>query len=154
VKYVVASGEKSERGVAIVGSVKKIVCNDRLTAVKLNAEEVNVLIVQVYMPTSDYEDGEVEELYDSLEVILEEDGNGDTNTITMTGKLLSAINQTVIFVAHMDWEIKTKEVKCLLTFVKELDSLSLTRGLRSLREGCITGKLQVINIDISWIMYL
>jgi hypothetical protein len=46
-----SGGEKSERGVAIVmhksivGSViKKIVCNDRLIAVKLNAESVDVLI--------------------------------------------------------------------------------------------------------------
>jgi exonuclease III len=56
-----SGGEKSERGVAIVvhksivgSSVKKIVCNDRLIAVKLNGEPVNVLIVQVYMSTSDY----------------------------------------------------------------------------------------------------
>jgi hypothetical protein len=47
-----SGGEKSERGVAIVvhksivGSVvKKIVCNDKLIAVKLNAEPVNVLLV-------------------------------------------------------------------------------------------------------------
>jgi exonuclease III len=67
---------------SMVGSVvKKIVCNDRLIAVKLNAEPVNVLIVRVYMPTSDYE--EVEELYDRIEDILEEDGKGDTNTIIM-----------------------------------------------------------------------
>jgi hypothetical protein len=53
-----SGSEKSERGVApvvhksIVGSVvKKIVCNDRLIAVKSSAEPVNVLIVQVYMPT-------------------------------------------------------------------------------------------------------
>jgi exonuclease III len=79
-------GEKSERGVAtvvhksIVGSVvKKTVCNDGRIAVKLNAEPVNVLIVQMYMPTSDNEDEEVEELYDRLEDILEEDGKGDTN---------------------------------------------------------------------------
>jgi exonuclease III len=83
-------GEKSERGVAIVvhksivGSVvEKIVCNDRLTAVKLNAELVNVLIVQVYMPMSDYEEEEVEELCNRIEDILEEDGKGDTNTIIM-----------------------------------------------------------------------
>jgi hypothetical protein len=42
----------------------------------------------------------------------------------------------------MDFEIETKEVKCLLTFVKELDSLSLTRGLRSRREGCINFALE------------
>jgi exonuclease III len=68
-----SGGEKSERGVAtevhksIVGSsVKKIVCNDRLIAVKLNAEPVNILIVQVYMPTSEYEDEEVEEVTQAL----------------------------------------------------------------------------------------
>jgi hypothetical protein len=49
---------------------------------------------------------------------------------------------------------RKKKVKCLLTFVEELDSLSLIRDLRNLREGCISGKLQAINIDISWIIYL
>ena len=36
--------------------VKKIVCNDRITAIKLKAEPVNILVIQVYMPTSEYED--------------------------------------------------------------------------------------------------
>jgi hypothetical protein len=35
------------------------------------------------MSTSDYEDDEVEELYDITEEILEEDGKGETNTIIM-----------------------------------------------------------------------
>jgi hypothetical protein len=48
--------------------------------------------------------------------------------------VLLAINETVIFVTSVDREIETKQVKCLLTFVEELDLLSLTRGLRSLRE--------------------
>jgi hypothetical protein len=61
------------------------VCNDRIIAVKLNAEPVNILIVQVYMPTSDYEDEAVKELYDRIEDVLEEDGKGDTNTIIMGG---------------------------------------------------------------------
>ena len=30
------------------------------------------------MPTSEYEDDEVEKLYDTIEEILEEDGKGDT----------------------------------------------------------------------------
>jgi len=40
-------------------------------------------MMQVYMPTSEHEDDEVEELYDITEEILEEDGKGDTNTIIM-----------------------------------------------------------------------
>jgi endonuclease/exonuclease/phosphatase family metal-dependent hydrolase len=37
----------------------------------------------MYMPTSEHEDDEVEELYDITEEILDEDGKGDTNTIIM-----------------------------------------------------------------------
>jgi exonuclease III len=80
--------ERAETGVAIVvhtsivkSVVKKHVCSDRIIAVKLKAEPVSTLIVQAYMPTSEYEDDEVEELYDLIEEILEEDGKGETNTI-------------------------------------------------------------------------
>ena len=40
--------------------VKKIVCSDRIIALKIKAEPVSILIMQVYMPTSEYEDDEVE----------------------------------------------------------------------------------------------
>jgi len=57
-----SGGELAERGVAIVvhksvvrSVVKKIVCNDRIIAVKLKAEPVSILIIQVSMPTSEYE---------------------------------------------------------------------------------------------------
>jgi hypothetical protein len=49
------------------------VCSDRIIAVKLKAEPVTILIVQVYMPTSEYEDDDVEDLCDIIENILEED---------------------------------------------------------------------------------
>jgi exonuclease III len=63
--------------------VKKSVYSDRIIAVKLKAEPVSILIVQVYMPTSQYEDDEVEELYDIIAEILEKDGKGKTNMIIM-----------------------------------------------------------------------
>ena len=85
-----SGGEGAERGVAIVvhksavrSVVKKIVCNDRIIAIKLKAEPVNILIMQVYMATSEYEDDEVENLYDTVEEILEEDLKGDTNNIIL-----------------------------------------------------------------------
>jgi exonuclease III len=83
-------GTTAERGVGIVvhksivkSVVQKSVYSDRIIAVKLKAELVSILIVQVYMPTSDYEDDEMEELYDIIEEILEENGKGATNTIIM-----------------------------------------------------------------------
>jgi len=63
--------------------VKKIVYNDRIIAIKLQAEPINILMMQVYMPTSEHEDDEVEELCDIKEEILKEDGKGDINTIIM-----------------------------------------------------------------------
>jgi hypothetical protein len=57
--------------------VKKIVYNDRIIAIKLHAEPINILMMQVYMPTSEHEDNEVEELYGIIEEILEEDGKGN-----------------------------------------------------------------------------
>jgi exonuclease III len=56
---------------------------DRIIALKLKADPVSILIVQVFMPTSNYEDDIVEELYDIIEKILEKDVKGETNTIIM-----------------------------------------------------------------------
>ena len=55
----------------------------RIIALKLKAEPVSILKMQVYMPTSEYEDDEVEKLYDTIDEILEEDGKGDTNNIIL-----------------------------------------------------------------------
>ncbi|PNF31362.1 hypothetical protein B7P43_G10068 [Cryptotermes secundus] len=80
-----SGGEWAERGVAIVvhksvvrSVVKKIACNDRIIALKLKVEPVDILIMQVYMPTSEYENDEVEKVYDTTEEVLQEDGRGDT----------------------------------------------------------------------------
>ena len=73
-----SGGERAEKGVAIVVHksivrtvVKKIVYNERLIVIKLQAEPISILIMEVYMPTSEHEDDEVEELCDIIEEILE-----------------------------------------------------------------------------------
>ena len=63
--------------------VKKIVYNDRIIAIKLQEEPINILMMQVCMLTSEHEDDEVESLYGIIIKILEEDGKGNTNTIIM-----------------------------------------------------------------------
>jgi len=63
--------------------VKQIVYNDRIIAFKLQAEPINILMMQVHKSTLEHEDDEVEELYDIIQKILEEDGRDDTNTFIM-----------------------------------------------------------------------
>ena len=84
-----SEGERAGKGVVILvhksvvrSVVKKIVYNDRIIAIKIQAEPINILMIQVYMPTSEHEDDEVEELYGIIEEILEH-GKGNTNTIIM-----------------------------------------------------------------------
>ena len=55
------------------------------------------------MPTSEYEDDEVEKLYDTIEEILEEDGKGDTkNIIRGTGIALLEMSHIGTLLDHMD----------------------------------------------------
>jgi hypothetical protein len=54
-----SEGERAEKCVAVVvhesivrNVVKKIVYNDRIIAIKLQAEPINILMMQLYIPTS------------------------------------------------------------------------------------------------------
>ena len=83
-----SGGTTCERGVAIimenkiVQSVNKVVCHsDRLMFVKISAEPVDILVIQVYMPTSDHDVKEVEKMYDEIEGIIQTEGRGKVNTI-------------------------------------------------------------------------
>ena len=65
------------KGVAVIvdnNIAKKVAAlerhGDRIIIVKVKAEPVVMVLVQVYMPTSDHEDEEIEKLYDELEGIL------------------------------------------------------------------------------------
>jgi hypothetical protein len=91
---------------------------------------------------------------DRIEDVLEEDGKGATNTIIMgdwNNVIGDQSNGNIC--GSYGLEIETEEVKCFLNSVTERDLLPLISGLRSLRKGCIPGKLQANNIDISWIIY-
>ena len=78
--------------------------------------------MQVCMPTSEYEDDEMEILYDKIKEILEEDGKGDTNNIVL-GDWNSVVGDESyrnIFGSHGIGKGITV-VKCSLNFVKEMD---------------------------------
>ena len=60
---------------SIVRNVKKIMCNDRFIALKMKAEPLSILLVQMYIPVTEYEDNKVEEIYNIIkEILLEGDG--------------------------------------------------------------------------------
>ena len=83
--------------------VKKNVYSDRIIAIKLQTEPVNILMLQVYMATSECEYEEVKEMNDIIEEILEVNGKFDTNTIIMgdSGIVLLEMNHIGTLLGHM-----------------------------------------------------
>lgn len=76
-RVIYAGGEDGQRGVGIVldsdaakrvGEIERF--SERMIMVKVQAEPVNMVVIQLYMPTSDHKDEEVELMYEKLEEIL------------------------------------------------------------------------------------
>src|SRR6478609_8933262 len=72
-----AGGPTCQQGVAVIAEAKVAervaeidIFGYRIMVVKVNADPVDMVIVQAYLPTPDYEDEKVEKLYDQLEKIL------------------------------------------------------------------------------------
>jgi hypothetical protein len=79
------------------------VCNDRIIALELKAEPASIVLVQVYMSTSEYQDDQVDEMYNITEAVLEEDKKGETNTPKWeTGTVWLVTNPTETLLDHTD----------------------------------------------------
>jgi len=88
-RVIYSGGQQSQRGVCVildettsrcVNQVKYI--SDRLMMVRLNGEPVDIVIILVYMPTSDYEDEDVEEVYEQIEDLMR-NGRGDDYVVVL-----------------------------------------------------------------------
>jgi endonuclease/exonuclease/phosphatase family metal-dependent hydrolase len=89
VRIIYSGGEEEQRGVAIMldEEVAKRVteieqCSDRLIMVRVSATPVDMIIIQVYMPTTDHEDDEIEEMYEQIESMIKKQ-KGNINVIIM-----------------------------------------------------------------------
>lgn len=87
-QYVIpgAKGLKDVKPIVMHKSIMsnvKIMCNDRIIALKMKAEPLGILFVQMYIWKTEYEDDKLEELYNIIKEILEEDRWGETNTTMM-----------------------------------------------------------------------
>src|SRR6476469_1183593 len=84
-----ADGPTFQRGVAFIAEAKVAErvteidrFGDRIMVVKVKADILDMVIVQAYLPTTEYEDEEVEKLHDQLEEILGKQ-KGTDNVIIM-----------------------------------------------------------------------
>ncbi len=95
-----SGGKDRNRGVAIIvdkDTAKRVSgvdqISDRVMLIKLSAEPVDIVVVQVYMPTTEHEDEEIEMMYEQLEEILSKQKGtdcvvvmGDMNAVVGEGR--------------------------------------------------------------------
>ena len=95
-----AGGKKKARGVAVIldkkmaNSVSRIEQkSDRILLVKIDAQPQNIIVIQVYMPTTQHNDNEIEDMYEEIEELMDaQQGNdylvimGDWNTVVGEGR--------------------------------------------------------------------
>lgn len=77
-RVIYSGGERAERGVAILtkgmvrGAVEKYECiSDRLIWIKLKGEKVDTIVIHVYMSTNESPEEEIDEMYDTIEEVLD-----------------------------------------------------------------------------------
>eukprot|EP00745_Piridium_sociabile_P014565 TRINITY_DN21504_c0_g3_i3.p1 TRINITY_DN21504_c0_g3~~TRINITY_DN21504_c0_g3_i3.p1 ORF type:complete len:211 (-),score=34.41 TRINITY_DN21504_c0_g3_i3:29-661(-) len=76
--------DKHEQGVGFLVHKNTVNCvmgcrpvSSRLITIRLKATPFNITIIQVYAPTSDYDDNQVEEFYNQLQEVLDERPKND-----------------------------------------------------------------------------
>ena len=90
-RVIYSGGDRRERGVEVIlgkttrNCVEKVVTiSDRILSIRLKGEKVDTVLIQVYMPTSDYSNEEVDEEYQKIEEALKEaEKDGKCNVIVM-----------------------------------------------------------------------
>jgi len=107
------------------------------------------------MPTSDYEEVEVETLYNTIEEILEEDGKDDTNSIIL-GDWNSVVRDESYrnIVGSHGLSRRNHRGQMLIDFCERNGLIVTNIWFRSQREGCSHGRHLEIVVDISWTISL
>jgi hypothetical protein len=106
-RVIYAGGKESQRGVALLldDTVAKCVLSteahgDRILLAKIQARPTNIVVIQVYMPTSAHDDSEVELMYEKLEEIIKKQKGteylvvmGDWNAVVGEGEPDECVGQ-------------------------------------------------------------
>jgi len=84
VRVISSGGDNCERGVAVLLDkewAKRVTVveqkSDRLMMIKLKNESKDIAIIQVYMPTSEHNDEEIEKMYEQIEEVVDRQKGSD-----------------------------------------------------------------------------
>src|SRR5580698_3108104 len=157
IRVIYAGGNESKRGVAVLldkDTAKRVTAvvqhSDRLILVKIQAEPADIVVIQVYMPTSDHSDEEVEDVYEQIEeLVAAQKGNdylvimGDWNAVVGEGREENEVGQYGL-------GKRNERGERLIEFCKQKKLTVANTWFKHEKGGVTLGRNQEIQVNISW----
>ena len=114
--------------------------SDRLTFVKISAKSIYIVLVQVYMPTTNHDD-EIEKPYDEISAILHQEGRGQVKAIVM-GDFNSIVGDrsTEKAVGLFGLGRRNERGKRLIDFCKQHDFVVMNNWFKKIKPKLCTWK--------------
>jgi hypothetical protein len=139
---------KAEKGVTVVlrndddKRLTKVECySDRLMFVKISAKPVDIVLVQVYMPTTNHDDDKIEKLYQEISEILHQEGRCQVNAIVMEDfNSIVGEGSTDKVVGPFGLGIRNERGKMLIDFCKQHDLVVMNTGFKKRKTKLYTWK--------------
>ena len=150
-RIIYSGGKGGQRGVAVlfdqeVGSrVTKIVPHsDRLLLVRIKADPVDIVLLQVYMPTTEAEDEEIELMYEQIEELIKKEKATDQVIIMGDWNAVVGEGREEKEVGEFGLGKRNERGQALVDFCKRSKMMiSNTWFEHEKRRRCIHGKDQV-----------
>ena len=160
--YIYYCGQESLRrnGIAIVVNKRfrnaVLGCNlknDRMISVRLQGKPFNITVIQVYAPTINAKEGDVEQFYDDLQDLLELTPKKDALFIIGNWNAKVGSQETLGITGKFGLGIWSEAGQRLIEFCKENTLVIANTLLKHTREDSTRGHHQMVNTEIRLIIF-
>ena len=161
--YIHYCGQESLRrnGVAIIVNkrVRNAVLgcslkNDRKISVHFQGKPFNIMVIQVYAPTSNAEEAEVEWFYEDLQDVLEQTPKKDTLFVIGDWNAKVGSQKTLRVTGKFGLGVQNEAGQRLIEFCQENTLVIANTSSNNTREDSTHGHHQMINTEIRLIISL
>ena len=126
--------------------------NDRMISVRFQGKPFNITVIQVYAPTSNAEEAEVERFYEDLQDLLELTPKKDVLFIIGDWNAKVGSQETPGVTGKFGLGIRNEAGQRLIEFCQE-NALVITPSSNNTREDSIHGHHQMVNTEMRLIIF-
>ena len=127
--------------------------NDRMISVRFQGKPFSITVIQVYAPTSNTEEAEVECFYEDFQDLLELTPKKDVLFIIGDWNAKVGSQETPGVIGKFSLGVQNEAGQSLIEFCQENTLVIATPSSNSTREDCTHGHHQMVNTEIRLITF-